>query len=478
MGRVRRRIIKNLSVSLFLFSFLANAQQILVPPYIQPGNAPNLNKEQKVLIWQTDSIPGKYAVEYTLNIPGQKTSTAKTSFVKLNLKNKTTFLYRANLTGLKFDSEYSYKVSLSGESIADGSFNTRTKNSQTKFAVYGDCGAGTPQQAKIAWQVFQQKPQFVLVTGDNVYRSGLENEYRKNFFPYYAASKADSLTGAPIMKSIPFYMLLGNHDVYGADLDKTPDGLAYFYYNDLPLNGPPVKHAVSVKGNANLIKAFNSNTGSRFPKMSNFSFDYGNVHIVCLDANPYANPLDPVLVQWLADDIKNSKADWKIVSYHHPGFNSSKAHYDYQQMRLLSPVLEQLGVDLVLTGHVHNYQRTLPLTFEPKLDSTGARYVMSEEGRVDGKFTLDEKFDGITNTKPKGIIYIVTGAGGAPLYDPSLSGKPELWKHDPQQNWVPFTTKIVSDKHSFTVIETDGKKLNLKQLDAKGVVFDEITVTK
>jgi acid phosphatase type 7 len=163
MGGVKRRIIKNLSVSLFLFSFLANAQQILVPPYIQPGNTPNLNKEQKVLIWQTDSIPGKYAVEYTLNIPGQKTSTAKTSFVKLNLKNKTTFLYRANLTGLKFDSEYSYKVSLSGESIADGSFNTRTKNSQTKFAVYGDCGAGTPQQAKIAWQVFQQKPQFLTM---------------------------------------------------------------------------------------------------------------------------------------------------------------------------------------------------------------------------------------------------------------------------------------------------------------------------
>lgn len=463
---------------IILGSYIANAQQILVPPYLQPGNASNLSKEQKVLIWQTDSIPGKYVVEFTLTVPGQKTAVAKTSFVKLNLKNKNTLLYRATLGGLKFDSEYNYKVLLNDQPIAEGSFDTRTKKPQTKFAVFGDCGAGTSQQAEIAYRVFEQKPQFVLVTGDNVYRSGLENEYRKNFFPYYTSPEASPEKGAPLMNSLPFYMLLGNHDVYGADLDKTPDGLAYFYYNDLPLNAPVTQLGVTAKGNEALVKAFKSNSSPRFPKMSNFSFDYGNVHIVCLDANPYANPLDPALVQWLAEDLRNSRADWKIVSYHHPAFNSSKAHYNDQQMRLLSPVLEQLGVDLVLTGHVHNYQRTVPLTFDPKIDSTGTRYVISDEGRVDGKFILDEKYDGITNTKPKGIIYIVTGAGGAPLYDTSLSGKPELWKHDPQDNWVPFTTRIVSDKHSFTMIETNGKKLVLKQHDAKGVVFDEITITK
>ena len=147
-------------------------------------------------------------------------------------------------------------------------------------------------------------------------------------------------------------------------------------------------------------------------------------------------------------------------------------------MRLLSPVLEQLGVDMVLTGHVHNYQRTLPLKFAPKKNETGDRYVLTPEGRVDGVFTLDQQFDGVTHTKPDGIIYIVTGAGGAGLYDPAMSDKPDLWKHDPQENWVPFTAKIVSDIHSFTVIETDGKKLTLRQLNAKGVAFDQIHVTK
>jgi hypothetical protein len=273
-------------------------------------------------------------------------------------------------------------------------------------------------------------------------------------------------------------MILGNHDVYGANFDKTPDGLAYFYYNDLPMNGPTKQYTVEATGKPELIKAFKSNTDNRFPKMSNFSFDYGNVHIVCIDANPHASPLEPALVQWIKEDLKNSRADWKIVTYHHPAFNSSKAHYDYQQMRLLSPVIEPLGVDLVLTGHVHNYQRTMPLTFEPKLDSAGTHYVVTEEGRVDGKFKLDERYDGITNTKPKGIIYVVSGAGGAVLYDAPISGKPELWTHEPAQNWVPYTVKLVSNIHSFTMIETNGKKLVLKQMDAKGVVFDEITITK
>jgi hypothetical protein len=89
------------------------------------------------------------------------------------------------------------------------------------------------------------------------------------------------------MNTIPFYMLLRNHDVGGFELDKTPDGLAYFYYNDLPMNGPLPELMVKVSGSEQCVKAFRSNTESRFPRMSNFSFDYGNVHIVCIDANSY-----------------------------------------------------------------------------------------------------------------------------------------------------------------------------------------------
>jgi 3',5'-cyclic AMP phosphodiesterase CpdA len=456
----------------------AFAQQLLVPPYLQPGNASSLTKEQKVIIWQTDSIPGNFSVECTVYGQSSKPIKAKPSITKLTLLNKTTLLYRATLTGLKTDQTYRYKVLLNGKPVAENIFETRTKKPATRFAVFGDCGAGTPEQAELAFQVYQQKPQFVLVTGDIVYNNGRELEYRNRFFPYYTAPEPAPGKGAPLMNSVPFYMLPGNHDTYSANLGKYPDGLAYFYYTDLPRNAPVTELTVTPTGDAQRINSFKKNTAPRFPGTANYSFDHGNVHITCLDANDYVNPLDPLLVEWLRNDIGTSKADWKIVAYHHPGFNSSKAHYNQQWMRLLSPLLEELGVNLVLTGHVHNYQRSVPLKFAPKKDETGTRYVVSNEGRVDGVFTLDTAFDGVTRTKPDGIIYIVTGAGGASLYDKEFGSNPELWKHDPPENWVPFTVKMITDKHSFTLIETNGKLLTLKQLDAAGNLLDEIKITR
>jgi hypothetical protein len=66
----------------------------------------------------------------------------------------------------------------------------------------------------------------------------------------------------------------------------------------------------------------------------------------------------------------------------------------------------------------------------------------------------------------------------AGLYDTDMTDKPETWKHEPPENWEPFTSKLISDKHSFTFINTDGKKLTLKQLDENGSVLDEIVITK
>jgi acid phosphatase type 7 len=465
-----------------LFSgFTARSQEILVAPYLQPGNVSTLSKELKVVMWQTDSVHGAYVVEFA---PGnsleqaKKLSVAKISSVQLRWAGRTSILYRAVLTGLQFDTEYAYRVRTGDKLLSAATFVTRTKKPVTRFVAFGDCGTGSPQQKAIAYQVSLQKPQFVLVTGDNVYSGGLGREYMARFFPVYNAPEAAPDKGAPLLKSVPFYMLVGNHDVQSSDLDKYPDGLAYFYYNDIPLNAPPTTLTVQATGQPQTVKAFEKAAGNRFPVGANYSFDYGNVHIVCLDANTYVNPLDADLLTWLNEDITGTRADWVIVSYHQPAFNSSKAHYNYQQMRLLTPVLEKLGVDLVLNGHIHNYQRTLPLTFEPKKDPAGERYIISPEGRVDGKFTLDQQFDGVTNTRPKGIIHVVSGAGGAGLYDTTLSGKPELWTHEPHDNWVPYTAKIVSDIHSFTVIETNGKSLVLQQMNAEGVVFDEIHLTK
>ncbi len=456
------------------------SQHLLVTPYLQPGNASTLTKEQKVLIWQTDSIPGNYIVNFSLQkfTSNGKVLSSGISFVELKLKGKPTRLYRAVLKDLLFDTLYHYEVRLNDHSIARDSFRTRTKKPFTRFAVMGDFGAGTSQQAAIAYRIAQKKPQFVLTTGDNAYDNGLEEDYRKNLFPYYLPQENEPAKGAALMNSIPFYMVLGNHDVRIDSLNKEPGCLAYFYYNDLPLNAPVTNRSVSVHGSGSLVKAFKKNTKPRFPRMANYSFDNGNVHITCLDANDYTNPLDPLLINWLSQDIGESKADWKIVAFHHPGFNSSKAHYNEQIMRLLSPLFEKLKVNLVLAGHVHNYQRTAPFLFAPQKNEAGDRYIITPEGKVNGIFTFDHKFDGSTYTTPQGIIYVVTGAGGDALYDPNLSQKPELWKHEPTENWEPFTQKFISDRHSFTLIETKGKELILQQIDLTGKVIDQIKITQ
>lgn len=467
-----------ITVLFILLLQLCSAQDILVPPYLQPGNVPSLNKEEKVIIWQTDDQPGLFKVEFTEGTSFNKSKVAKISSVNLNISEKPSKLYRATLRGLKFDRSYTYRVSLNDKVLAEHSFKTRTKKSQTRFAVLADVGAGTTEQAEIAYQVSLQDPQFVLVLGDMAYNNGRELEYRHRFFPYYLTSTASPENGAPLLKSIPFYMVLGNHDVYSYNLDEYPDGLAYFYYSDLPRNAPIPKKVIEPEGDIEKIKEFKKHTSPQYPGISNYSFENGNVLIINLDSNNYVNPLDPALIEWIRRELNESKAHWKIVSYHHAAFNASPTHYDYQIMRLISPVLEEMGVDLVLSAHEHNYQRTLPLKFKPAINEEGTQYIISEEGRVDGTFQLDTIFDGKTNTVANGIIYIITGAGGGALYDPELTDNQDLWQKGTPENWAPYTVRLISNTHSFTLIETNGKELFLRQIDAEGKTLDEIRISK
>ncbi len=146
-------------------------------------------------------------------------------------------------------------------------------------------------------------------------------------------------------------------------------------------------------------------------------------------------------------------------------------------MRVLSPVFERSGVDLVLNGHVHNYQRSYPLKFLPKQNNAG-KPLIDSTGRVDGKFILDKNFDGKRKTRPDGVVYIVTGAGGAGLYDTAFSNKPRLWAHEPEANWVPFTVKLISHVHSYSLIETSRDQLTFQQFDVEGRLLDQIRIKK
>jgi acid phosphatase type 7 len=452
----------------------------LVKPYLQLGHTAAIGK--LVLMWHAADVEADWSVAYRPG-PGTRWQSADT----LNARRVAVAgiephrVYCADLVGLESGLRFTYRVSREGKVVFEAEARAPEVTEQRqRFVVFGDCGAGTAEQKAIAYQAFVSRPDYLMITGDIVYGRGLVSEYRDKFWPVYNADEAAPTAGAPLLRSTLFVAAPGNHDIASRDLGKTPDGLAYFYYWCQPLNGPvgpeggPITAPV-IGPEANK-KAFLDAAGQAFPRMANFSFTYGDVHWTVLDANATVDWTHPELQAWLERDLAAAKgATWRFVNFHQPGFSSSKTHFDEQYMRILAPIFEAGGVDIVFNGHVHNYQRSYPLRFAPS-PKNEASPTVGKDGKlpktrhVDGQLTLDKTFNGQTDTTPEGVIYLVTGAGGQHLYNPE--------QQDDPASWQAFTYKHVSKVFSFTVVDVDGRCLTIRQKTPEGEEVDHFVVTK
>jgi len=453
----------------------------LVKPYLQPGHSVAAGKV--VLMWHAADSDSVWAVETraAADRPWQAVAKAPSAVRVAVPSIEPHRVYHLALTGLEPGKKFGYRISQDNKVVFEAEGRApRSADQKQRFVVFGDCGANSPEQKAIAYRAFLEKPHYVMITGDLVYDKGLISEYRNNFWPIYNADTASPSEGAPLLRSTLFLAAPGNHDIASRDLGKNPDGLAYFYYWFQPLNGPVAAEGsplvAPVVGPEETKKAFLAGAGKAFPRMANFSMDYGNVHWTVLDANATVDWTDRELQDWVAKDLEAAKgAKWRFVSFHQPGFHSSKTHFNEQYMRILAPVFEAGKVDLVFNGHVHNYQRTYPMTFVPAKEN-GAKPTMGPDGklskarRVDGKWTLDKKFNGKSDTTPEGVIYVVSGAGGQHLYNPEQQDDPTSWQE--------FTFKHISKDHTFTVTEIDGPTLTLRQLTAEGYEVDSFVITK
>lgn len=463
---------------MILVSKLALAQDVFITkPYIQIGDHPTTQSLQ--ILWHADDINADWSLEY-LNAKNIWTKSESIRFNRVAVKGiQPHRVYHATVAGLISGTKFTYRISKDGKIVFTAEAQAiKSANQPYRFVAIGDIGAETSDQKKLASVIFQSKADYVVVPGDIVYDNGLISEYNKKFWPVYNADKADT-NGAPIMRSIPFIGAVGNHDADTRDLDKNPDALAYYLFWDQPLNGPLGNEGGAIvpllKGSDANKKAFLDAAGNTYPRMTNFSFDYGNAHWTVLDADTYVDWTNKELLDWVKNDLTNSKnAIWHFVLFHHPGFNSSREHYEQQHMRLLSPIFEAGKVDVVFNGHVHNYQRSFPMYFTPDNKGTlmvGGKEYKNIRGRVvNGKWLLDKKFDGKTNTVPNGIIYLVTGAGGQDLYNPEQENDPDSWQK--------FTCKFISTVHSLTVADVNGKTLTIKQIGADGKELDSFKISK
>jgi acid phosphatase type 7 len=460
-------------------------------PYLNLGNAPKRSKSESLtLLWHTQietqtatekekkeekSEPIVWKVEVkpatsTLWKPvvGKIiTSTVAVEGVEPHLVQKTV------LSGLRPGESFDYRILKNTIPVFAARSKAPSSKNTYKFAVFGDVGADTPEEKKIAFQISQANPDFAFITGDIVYDKGRASQYRTNFFPVYNNETPDINKGAPLLRSVPFIAVPGNHDLLDRDLDKLPDAMAYFYYWANPLNGPNLTagepFTPTLSGNGTRQQAVLTAAGENYPRMASFGFDWGNAHWTVLDANTYVDWSDPSLRAWVENDLKAAqKSTWRFVALHQPPFNSAEEHHDYQRLRVLSDLFEKYKVSIVWGGHVHNYQRTYPMTFVAKKQPDGKFY--DEKNRVAGDWQLDKTFDGTKNTRPKGVLYVITGAAGAGLYATKQHEKPDTWE--------PFTAKFVADKHSFTSVDVQGSTLRVRQIDDEGKERDAFTITK
>ena len=188
------------------------------------------------------------------------------------------------------------------------------KEVSVKFAVLGDTGTGSNDQVGVAKMLTAYRAKFrfdfALLLGDNLYGSENPRDYVRKFeTPYKALLDA----------GVKFYAALGNHD----------------------------------DPNQRLYKGFNMN-GERYytfkPSLT------GRVRFFALDSN-YMNPEQ---LQWLEKELAGSGSDWKIPYFHHPLYASGRHGSDEVLRQQLEPLFLKHGVDVVLTGHEHFYERIKP----------------------------------------------------------------------------------------------------------------------
>ena len=199
-------------------------------------------------------------------------------------------------------------------SLAGQELRLPNKPGSVKFGVLGDTGTGGSDQKRVANEMAVWRTrfpfEFIVMVGDNLYGGENTRDIQKKFeIPYKALLDAN----------VKFYAALGNHD----------DAAIQRNYKPFNMNGER-------------FYSFKPKDGVRF-----FALD--------------SNYVDKTQLEWLDKQLTASGSEWKIMFFHHPLYSSGETHGSADlQRELLEPVFLKHGVNLVLTGHEHFYERIKP----------------------------------------------------------------------------------------------------------------------
>ncbi|MEN9798540.1 MAG: hypothetical protein RL653_2236 [Pseudomonadota bacterium] len=404
-------------------------------PYLQLGTPTSVK-----IAWRTAASEAS-VVKYGPS-PSQLTSTATGASGTDHV---------VSLGGLQPDTLYFYSVGTAAQVRAPlngmeaDQYRFRTSplpGTRRPFRIWvvGDDGTATTRQASTvasmkahAEKPGQRYPELFLHVGDMAYDSGTDAEFTsKHFAPHWT-----------VLRNVVLWPAMGNHE--GVSSKGSTQSGPYFSSYVLPKAG-------EAGGVPSGTEAY-------------YSFDYGNVHFVVLNSHDASRSPTGAMATWLKSDLLATDAEWLVAYFHHPPY-SDGTHVDAEtQMKEMRqnilPILEQGGVDLVLAGHSHIYERSFLLdgVYGTPVNPTG-HVLDTGSGRADGGTGPYRKPAGITPRS--GTVYVVAGHGG--------KGPGGIGNHP-----VMFFSEKVNGS---VLVDVDGDRLELTNLRNTGVVSDHFTLLK
>jgi 3',5'-cyclic AMP phosphodiesterase CpdA len=425
-----------LALGLLAFSPSAMAApKLLRGPYLQLATTNSM-----VIRWRTD-YPAKGVVRYGL------TEATATNLVSHAGKLAEHIVL---LSGLKPATRYFYSVGTEANVWLSPVTNTMTfvtpppvgPAKPTRIWVIGDPGTANASQRAVRDAFYRwnraDAPDLWLMLGDNAYGEGTDAQYQAAVFQMYAWLLANS----------PLWPTLGNHDAGSAN-SGTQSGVYYDIFT-LPTLG-------QAGGLPSGTEAY-------------YSFDYANIHFICLDSSDTDRSKTGMMAEWLRDDLASTARDWIVCFFHHPPY--TKGSHDSDKLsdsngRLVEmrenilPILEQGGVDLVLTGHSHSYERSYLLDGHYGYSTSLAAVNFKDRG--DGRPDGSGPYRKSTGTKPhEGAVYVVAGSAG------QRSGG----KLNHPANYLSL------NKLGSVVLDINGPELHLKFITEEAKLRDYFTIRK
>ena len=414
----------------------------LPPPAITRGPYLQVQTTNSIIVrWRTgtatdSSVQFGLDLESRTNVISDLTTTTEHIVTVSNLTANTTYFYAVGTSdgGLVASTNYYFRTAppIGGEG-------------PTRIWFISDYGFKDSGEASVRNFYFNYvapvKPADVWLTGgDNDQTDGADANYQNAVFgSTYAYSN--------LIRTLPVWTAMGNHDY------QTSQGVNYYANFSMPTNG----------------EAGGVPSGTKHY----YSHDYNNIHFVDLDSIEQADSISSTtaMAQWLRQDLAATTQKWIIAHWHGPAYTKGTHDSDstsdtlswmVQMRENIVPILEAYGVDLVLCGHSHVYERSWLLN-----GHYGYSTSFSQTNKLDGG---DGKTEGtgayVKPLRGLGTVYVTAAVGGQPQSD-RFPGVPH-----------PAHLLKIANTFGSLLIDVQGDQLDFQFVGTNNNVLDHFTMSK